>query len=184
MPTDENDQETSAPEQEQSPEPADQVATLERERDEFKALAQRTQADFVNFKRRVDQERGAIARNSSNHVLAKLLTVVDDLQRAVGALPEEATGSWGDGVKIVLQNMQSLVESEGVSTFEPSPGDTFDPAEHEAVYYQPTDDQPPGAVHSVVRPGYRTADRVLRPAQVVVAKEVDEQEEQEEAAPA
>ncbi len=179
MPTDDNDLTVPAQEEGQDdPGPPDPVATLEQERDELRALAQRTQADFVNYKRRVDEERGALARNASNHVLTKLLSVVDDLQRAVEALPEEAPDSWGDGVKIVLQSMHSLVQSEGVNAFEPAPGDTFDPAEHEAVYYQPTGDQPPGAVLSTVRPGYRTPDRVLRPAQVVVAKEQEGPTEQ------
>jgi len=166
-------QETDAQGPSQSDEPTDPMAALERERDELRTLAQRTQADFVNFKRRVDDERGALARNASNHVLIKLLTVVDDLQRAVEALPEEAPGSWGDGLKIVLQNMHSLIQSEGVTAFAPAPGDTFDPAEHEAVHFQPSGDQPPGAVLSTFSPGYRTQDRVLRPAQVVVAKEQD-----------
>ena len=149
----------------------DPIAVLERERDQLKALAQRTQADFVNYKRRTDEERGLVSRNASNQVLSRLLPVLDDLQRAAEAMPEGASGSWGDGVKMILQNLQALVQTEGVSVYEPAPGDTFDPNAHEAVYYQPTSEQAPGAVLSVVRPGYRSADRVLRPAQVVVARE-------------
>ena len=87
------------------------------------------------------------------------------------ALPETAPEAWSNGVKMLHQNMQSIVQTEGVQAYEPSPGDTFDPAAHEAVYYQPTEEQPPGAVVAVVAPGYRSADRVLRPAQVVVARE-------------
>ena len=173
MHMDDNDEPTPEPTLDQ--EQGQDVTTLERERDEFRALAQRTQADFVNYKRRIDDERGALARNASNHVLVKLLSVMDDLQRAVEALPSDAPDSWGDGVKIVLQNMQSLVQSEGVTAFEPAPGDTFDPAQHEAVHFQPSGDQAPGSVLSTFRPGYRTQDRVLRPAQVVVAAELVEQ---------
>ena len=147
----------------------DPVAALEGERDQFKALAQRTQADFMNYKRRVDQERGMVSRNASNQVIGRLLPVLDDLQRAVTALPADAPESWGSGVTMILQNLQALVVAEGIAAYEPAPGDTFDPAEHEAVYYQPTAEQPPGAVLSVVSQGYRSADRVLRPAQVVVA---------------
>jgi molecular chaperone GrpE len=151
----------------------DPIATLEGERDKFMALAQRTQADFVNYKRRMEEERAMLARGASTQVITRLLPVLDDLQRAVGALPEDAPASWSDGVRMIHQNLQALLEAEGVSIFEPTAGETFDPAEHEAIYYQPTDEQPPGAVLSVVRPGYRGADRVLRPAQVVVAKEPD-----------
>ena len=155
-------------------EPTDPMAALEQERDQFKAIAQRTQADFLNYKRRTDQERGMLLRNASSHVLSRLIPVQDDLERALGALPEDAPDSWKDGIKLVLQNLQAIGEAEGLTKYEPAPGDTFDPAEQEAVYYQPTTDQPPGAVLSVIRPGYRTTDRVLRPAQVVVAKEPDE----------
>ena len=149
----------------------DPLAALEQERDTLKALAQRTQADFVNYKRRTDQERLLLARNATNRLVTRLLPIVDDLQRAVDALPEEAPGYWGDGVRMILQNLHALVEAEGVSFYEPEPGETFDPSEHEAIYYQSTDEQVPGAVLSVTRPGYRSADRVLRPAQVVVARE-------------
>ena len=144
---------------------------LERERDELKAIAQRTQADFVNYKRRVDEERGLIARVASGHLLARLFPLIDDLERAVDALPEDAPAPWTEGIALILQNMRALIESEGVSVFEPKQGDTFDPAAHEAVYYEPTSEQTPGAVVSTVRVGYRIDDRVLRAAQVVVARD-------------
>lgn len=167
--TTEDPQASGAPETGESP-PAEPAPTLEQERDQFKALAQRTQADFVNFKRRTEDERAAAARNASGRVLVRLLPVVDDMRRAVASVPAEAPATWTDGVKMVLQNLDLLLEAEGVTMVEPAPGDTFDPAAQEAVYYQPTDAQPAGAVLSVVQPGYRNADRVLRPAQVVVAK--------------
>ncbi len=151
----------------------DQRSDLERERDELKAIAQRTQADFVNYKRRVEEERTLISRSATGHVLARLFPLIDDLQRAVEALPEDAPTSWAEGVSLILQNMRALIEAEGAIAFEPAPGDVFDPAQHEAVYYQPTAEQPPGAVVSTMHPGYRTGDRVLRAAQVVVAREAE-----------
>ncbi len=163
----------------QSPEeqlPNDPISKLERERDEMKAIAMRAQADFLNYKRRVEEERWALARNASNQVISRLLPIVDDLERAVGALPEDAPESWGGGVKLVLQNMDALVSAEGVAKFEPAPGDAFDPAEHEAVHHQPTGDQPSGCVLSTFRSGYRSQDRVLRPAQVIVARAAESPE--------
>lgn len=154
-------------------EPLDPITALEQERDQYKTLAQRTQADFVNYKRRTDEERLTIGRIASSQVLVRLLPVLDDLQRAVGAIPEDAPESWADGVKMIAINLQSIMQAEGVAMYGPEPGDTFDPAEHEAVYFQPTDEQPAGAVVSVVRPGYRAGDRVLRPAQVVVAQSTE-----------
>ena len=158
---------------EDEPSTEDPRSELERERDELKAIAQRTQADFLNYKRRVDEERMLVARTASGQVLSRVFPLIDDLQRAVDALPEDAPASWAEGVALILQNMRALIEAEGVSVFEPAPGDSFDPATHEAVYYEPTADQQPGAVVSTVHVGYRTRDRVLRAAQVVVAREVE-----------
>jgi molecular chaperone GrpE len=155
----------------------DPMAALEKERDQFKAIAQRSQADFLNFKRRTEQERGVLIRNASGQVLSRLIPVQDDLERAVEALSPDAPDSWKGGIQMVLDNLQSLVQAEGVTKYEPTPGDTFDPAEQEALYYQPTTDQPSGAILSVIRSGYRTADRVLRPAQVVVAQPIQESAE-------
>ena len=146
------------------------LAIAERERDQMKTLAQRTQADFVNYKRRVEEERWAVARNASHHVIAKLLPIVDDLRRAVEALPEEAAERWGGGVRLILQNVDALLSGEGVVKFDPAPGDAFDPTEHEAVYHQPSAEHPAGCVVGTLRAGYRSTDRVLRPAQVVVAR--------------
>ncbi len=141
----------------------------ERERDEFKALAQRAQADLINYRRRVDEERRALEQNAANSVIVRLLPIADDLERAVGALPQDA-GSWADGVRMVLQGLCTTIETVGVKAYSPEPGTTFDPANHDAIYYHPTGDQPPGAVLQCVRPGYRSQDRVLRAAQVVVAR--------------
>jgi len=157
----------------EEPEQLDPMTALEQERDQFKILAQRTQADFVNYKRRTDEERLMISRMASAQVLVRLLPVIDDLHRAVDAVPENAPDSWADGIRMIAQNLQAIMLAEGVTMYEPKPGETFQPAEHEAVYYQPTNEQPAGAVLSVVRPGYRSGERVLRPAQVVVAQEPD-----------
>ena len=150
--------------------PEDPVALLERERDEMKAIAQRAQADLVNYKRRAEEERWALARSPSNNVVGKLLPIADDLQRAVDALPDDAPESWSSGLRLVSQSMRSLLESEGVTRFEPAPGDPFDPAEQEAIASQPSAEHPSGAVLMTVSAGYRGRDRVLRAAQVVVSQ--------------
>lgn len=156
---------------------SDLVDGLRTERDQYKAMAQRTQADFLNYKRRMEEERAVLVRNANSSLLSRLLSVVDDLQRAVQALPTDAPPSWGEGVGLVLQNMQALLQSEGVMGYGPEAGDMFDPAEHEAVYYQPSVEQPAGKVLTTVRRGYRTQDRILRPAQVVVAREPESYEQ-------
>ena len=145
------------------------VERLMRERDEFKELAARAQADLLNYRRRVDEERQYLERNAANGVVARLLPVIDDLRRAVESMPLDG-GSWNEGVRMVLHNVEAVVQSVGVSAYEPAPGDTFDPAVHEAVAQAPTPDYTAGAVVACVRVGYRTADRILRAAQVVVAQ--------------
>ncbi len=148
----------------------DPIATLERERDEMKSIALRAQADLVNYKRRAEEERWALARSASNSVVSKLLPIADDMQRAVDALPDDAPESWSSGVRLVSQNMNSLLESEGVTRFEPAPGDPFDPAEQEAIASQPSAEHPSGAILMTISAGYRGRDRVLRAAQVVVSQ--------------
>lgn len=150
--------------------PEDPIAQLERERDEMRAIAQRAQADLVNYKRRAEEERWTLARSASNGVVSKLLPIVDDLQRAVDALPDDAPESWSSGLRLVSQNVRALLESEGVTRFEPAPGDPFDPAEQEALASQPSAEHPSGAVLMTVSAGYRGRDRVLRAAQVVVSQ--------------
>ena len=150
--------------------PEDPIALLERERDEMKSIAQRAQADLVNYKRRAEEERWALARSASNSVVGKLLPIADDLQRAVDALPDDAPESWSSGLQLVSQNMRALLESEGVTRFEPAPGEPFDPAEQEAIASQPSAEHPSGAVLMTVSAGYRGRDRVLRAAQVVVSQ--------------
>lgn len=150
--------------------PEDPIALLERERDEMKSIAQRAQADLVNYKRRAEEERWALARSASNSVVSKLLPIADDLQRAVDALPDDAPESWSSGLHLVSQNMRALLESEGVTRFEPAPGDLFDPAEQEAIASQPSAEHPSGAVLMTVSAGYRGRNRVLRAAQVVVSQ--------------
>ena len=148
----------------------DPIAMLEDERDQLRALAQRTQADFVNYKRRVEEERLTVAQQASNRLIAKLLPLVDDLQRGLGALPANSDESWTEGMKLIFHNMEALIAAEGVIKFEPQAGDPFDPGEHDAVYHEPSDEQIPGCVLETISAGYRSRAGVLRPARVAVAK--------------
>ena len=152
---------------------APDAAALERERDEYKDKALRAQADLANLRRRFDEERLSLTRNAANGFVARILPIVDDLRRAVESVPPDAAG-WGDGVGLVLQNLEAAIRSAGVTSFEPAPGDAFDPRDQEAIAHQASSEQPEGAVLLCARVGYRTEDRVLRPAQVVVARTPEE----------
>ena len=151
----------------------DPMEDIERERDQFKAMAQRAQADLVNYRRRVEEERQELQRNANSNLIAKFLGVVDDFERAIDMLPEDAASAgWQEGLLLVKRNLENLLESEGVSKIEAA-GKHFDPWEHEAVHYLETQDNEDGTVIQVFRDGYRLHDKVLRASQVIVAKAPD-----------
>ena len=140
---------------------------LEQQRD----LAQRTQAELANFRRRTDEERISLQQYSNSRLLIKLLPVVDELALAVNHADESGlSDSWLEGVKLIQRKVTNLLESEGISKIA-AVGVQFDPVEHEAVGTQETTKHPPGYIVEVVRNGYRLHDRVIQPAQVVVAKQ-------------
>ena len=153
-----------------------QLEEATRERDQFRTMAQRAQADFINYKRRMEEERQLIGQQVVSQVVMQLLPVLDDFQRAVDHLPPDAPVTWSEGVQMILRKLLQLLETEGVTPISPEPGATFDPAEQEAVYYEPTAEYPEGCVMSTIRLGYRNTTRVLRPAQVVLAQASTEQE--------
>lgn len=146
-----------------------QLAEAERERDQFRAMAQRAQADLANYKRRAAEDRQQALLNSKADILRKFLGVVDDFGRAIEMLPADADPGWREGLALVRRNLVSVLESEGVSKID-SAGAPFDPRLHEALAYQEIPDTPDGAIAVVTREGYRIDDRLLRPAQVIVAK--------------
>ena len=148
----------------------DPMEDMERERDQYKAMAQRAQADLVNYRRRIDEERVELHRNANASLLAKFLGVVDDFERAIDLLPEdESAAGWREGLMLVKRNLDNLLESEGVSKIEAA-GKPFNPWEHEAVHYMETSDAEDGTNIEVFRDGYRLHDKVLRASQVIVAK--------------
>jgi len=157
----------------QSPDDQDtiraELAELEQKADEYLRLAQRTQADFINYRRRVEEERAQQTRDANVAYLQKLLPVLDDFERAMAnAAPSDLESSWGQGIQLVERNLRGLLAAENLERIA-AEGAEFDPREHEAVGSQPTTDVPEGHVLHVVRQGYRKGDRVIRPAQVIVA---------------
>jgi molecular chaperone GrpE len=156
--------------------PADDITTLRAElvastqkADEYLRLAQRTQADFINYRRRVDEERVQLARDANIALLQRLLPVLDDFERALANAEEsELESNWGKGVQLVERNLRGLLAADGVERIA-AEGAEFDPREHEGIGQQPSDTVPEGHVLYVTRPGYRKGERVIRPAQVIVA---------------
>jgi molecular chaperone GrpE len=138
--------------------------------DECMDLLRRTQADFVNYRRRMNQEQaeGRIAAQSA--LLSQVLPVLDDLRRALSEVPPElANHPWVQGVSLVARQIATLFEQLGVRQIG-APGERFDPRWHEAIATEMRSDVPEGTVLRVARPGYVIGERIIRPAQVVVAR--------------
>ena len=133
-------------------------------------LAQRAQADLVNYKRRSDEERISLSKFSNSRLITKLLPVKEELDLAI---THSGTGgtvdSWLEGIKLIQRKLLTLLESEGVEVIE-GVGDIFNPVEHEALGTDESTEIPVGHIIQVVRSGYRLQDRVIQPAQVIVSR--------------
>ncbi|TAJ99981.1 MAG: nucleotide exchange factor GrpE [Chloroflexota bacterium] len=140
------------------------------EKDEFLAALQRERAEFQNFKRRTAEERQAMLGLAAEGLISKVLALADDFDRAIEARPSTIVDDpWVEGIAAIDRKLRQLLESEGVSAIEATPGMPFDPREHEAVASVPGTEHPDGAIVGELRRGYRLRDRVLRPAMVAVA---------------
>ncbi len=149
--------------------PDSELAEALREKDQFRAMAQRAQADFVNFRSRVEAENAEIRRRSVRSVLIKVLEVADSIDAALE--PDVISGvdqKFVDGVDAISRGFESFLSGEGVERFD-SVGEKFDPRLHEALIRTATDDHPSETVIRVMRAGYKMGDDVLRPASVEVA---------------
>jgi len=124
----------------------------------------RATAEFINYKRRTEQERGDLLRGANGALILEFLPVLDDLERALAHVPvEQAESEWVKGTRLVERKFRTILERQGVTVIE-ALGQPFDPAVHEAV----------GGSGAVVtqefQRGYRLHGRTLRPAMVVVGE--------------
>jgi molecular chaperone GrpE len=144
----------------------DELVTVVAERDQYLALAQRTQADFENYRRRVARE-SALAQERGVVKLAKdLLPALDNLDRALEAAAQD--DPLLQGVRLVREEFSAALGRVGIESFTPT-GEIFDPVLHEAVLHQPVEGATSGTVAEVYQPGYRLGENIIRPARVVVA---------------
>jgi len=153
--------------------PADDGASreaLQAERDRFYDLLLRKTAEFDNYRRRTDRERREWTEGAYADILADLLPVLDDLDRA---LKVEASGDQADayrkGVELIHRRLLDLLRRRGVQPVE-AVGQPFDPHRHQAVVYEPVEGKPDGEIIEEFARGYLMGERLLRPAMVKVAK--------------
>ena len=142
-----------------------------RQSDEYLGLLQRERAEFANYRRRTAEERERELGLAGEDLIRKVLAIADDFDRATEAVPPEiAPNPWVSGVIAIDRKLRSLLESEGVTRLDASPGRPFDPREHDAIAHVPAPGRRDGEIVEEVRRGYRLRDRVLRPALVAVAQ--------------
>ncbi|MCH7745048.1 MAG: nucleotide exchange factor GrpE [Chloroflexi bacterium] len=157
----------------------EQLEEALREKDQFRALSQRAQADLYNYKARAAQEQESLRLNANSQIILKILSAMDDLDRAMRLVPEDAVATgWLEGLQLVQRNIENVLNSEGVTKIE-AQDQVFEPREHEAVFYEETADSQEGIVTKIVRDGYKLHDKVLRAAQVVVSKSPEPKDESE-----
>jgi molecular chaperone GrpE len=137
--------------------------------DEYLALAQRTQADFENFRKRMTRDVAAAEARGVGRLARELLPALDNLGRALAAADAaEEDGHLATGVRLVHAELLAALARVGIEPFSPQ-GERFDPQEHEAMAQQPVEGAESGTVVEVYQQGFRYDGGVLRPARVVVA---------------
>jgi len=134
----------------------------------------RAEAEIQNTRRRASREREEAVRASEERILIDMVEVLDDLERALAALPAETgegtRAAWAQGVALTAQRLRDALARHGVSPIA-TLGEPFDPAFHEALLEIPAPQGVrPGAVAQEVQKGYRRGERALRAARVVVAR--------------
>jgi molecular chaperone GrpE len=144
---------------------------------EYLASWQRAQADFINYKRRTEQERQDFNNFANAQLLLSILPVLDDMERALGAIPEEfAEDDWVEGIRLVDRKFKTILEGQGVKPIL-SLGMAFDPRYHEAMRKDKGEE---GVVIGELQKGYMLNDKLLRPARVVVGNGDEGKPEKEE----
>jgi molecular chaperone GrpE len=144
-----------------------QLAEAESKVSEYKDGWARSQAEFQNYKKRIERDNELTYASMKGDIVKKVLPVLDDLERALqNRLADDA---WANGIELIARKLQNILESEGVKRIE-AKGTAFDPNFHEAITHEPSDEAGSGYVIDVVQNGYMLGERVIRPALVRVAQ--------------
>jgi len=141
------------------------IADRESEVSDLRSKLKRKQADFENYKKRMEKRREEEKQRAAEDVMTKLFDVRDNLARA---LEQDADADIRGGVEATLRELDRVFEDENVEVVEPAAGDEVDPQRHE-VLMRVESDQPADTIADVHRPGYEMAGKVLREAQVTVS---------------
>ncbi len=134
---------------------------------------QRAQADYINYKRRSEQQIEEVSKFANTTITLSLLPILDDMERALASVPSKlAKLSWIDGVRLIERKLRMSLEAQGLSQIK-ALGEPFDPNLHEAAMYGKGKE---GIIIEELQKGYKLHDRVIRPAMVVVGNEEEKEE--------
>jgi molecular chaperone GrpE len=137
--------------------------------DAYLQLAQRTQADFDNYRKRMTRDVRAAEARGISRLARELLPAIDNLERALAAVDAaEPRHHLSEGIRLVTAELSAALGRTGIQGYDPK-GERFDPVQHEAVAQQPVAGAEPGTVVEVLQAGYRLNEAILRPARVIVA---------------
>lgn len=134
---------------------------------EYKDGWARSQAEFQNYRKRIERDNELTYANMKGDIIKKVLPALDDLERALQNRP--ADDAWANGIELIARKLQNILDNEGVKRIE-AKGMAFDPTFHEAITHEPSDEVPSEHVIDVVQNGYMLGERVIRPALVRVAQ--------------
>ena len=153
-----------------------EINSLKKERDDFKNIAARAQADLVNYRNRMKMELSEIESRGKKTVSLKVLSVIDELELAIDSVTKNASlDLMLEGLKSIREKFRTIFESENIQ--EITEIEDFDPVFHEAVLTTETDEYEPGSIIKILRKGYIMNSDVIRPAQVEIASQKNEVKE-------
>jgi molecular chaperone GrpE len=147
----------------------DPMAGLQADLDRFRDLAQRSQADFENFKKRAAREKEEAIKYANSSLLERLVAIIDNFELGLAAAKSEDENSpIYSGMGMVLKQLVDFLGENGLQPID-AKGQKFDPNLHEAIAHEPNQTVPEGHVVRQMRRGYKLKDRLLRPSTVVVS---------------
>lgn len=147
---------------------SDALAKLQAEKAELADMLVRRQADFENYRKRIERERAEEGRRAQSRLIDEMLPVLDGLDRALSAHDDPAYEEYRKGLELIYKQLWDTLARHGLERIE-AKGKPFDPHVHQAVDRVETHDHPDGTVVEVLQQGYKFHDRVLRPSAVRVA---------------
>jgi molecular chaperone GrpE len=145
------------------------IERLEKERDEMKDKYLRSYADFENYRKRVTRDKEEILKFGNEKLLLEILTIKDDLERALEHKESADADSLQEGLILIQRDLEKILTHHKVKQVN-AVGQVFDPRIHEALGEEESKDQAPGTVIKQFQAGYLFHGRLLRPARVIVSK--------------